>query len=98
ILDMTEEKLRPSLCGRSPALTNVHNDNSRHGVSNTAIEGTSQDMTAEDAAVLRRQIMKLNRRLQLVEGENKKRPKREMVMYSITVAFWLFTSWLWFRR
>ncbi|KAB0372073.1 hypothetical protein FD755_015865 [Muntiacus reevesi] len=30
--------------------------------------------------------------------ENKERAKREMVMYSITVAFWLLNSWLWFRR
>uniref|UniRef100_A0A2K6G580 Mitochondrial fission factor n=1 Tax=Propithecus coquereli TaxID=379532 RepID=A0A2K6G580_PROCO len=43
-------------------------------------------------------IIKLNRRLQLLEEENKERAKREMVMYSITVAFWLLNSWLWFRR
>uniref|UniRef100_A0A8D0BUR3 Mitochondrial fission factor n=1 Tax=Salvator merianae TaxID=96440 RepID=A0A8D0BUR3_SALMN len=43
-------------------------------------------------------IIKLNRRLQLLEEENKERAKREMIMYSITVAFWLLNSWLWFRR
>ncbi|KAM4836152.1 mitochondrial fission factor isoform 9-T10 [Thomomys bottae] len=62
------------------------------------VEGTSDDMTVVDAASLRRQIIKLNRRLQLLEEENKERAKREMVMYSITVAFWLLNSWLWFRR
>ncbi|XP_028924763.1 mitochondrial fission factor isoform X20 [Ornithorhynchus anatinus] len=72
----------------------------RYGLSNldTTIEGTSDDMTVVDAASLRRQIIKLNRRLQLLEEENKERAKREMVMYSITVAFWLLNSWLWFRR
>ncbi|XP_017516139.1 mitochondrial fission factor isoform X14 [Manis pentadactyla] len=71
-----------------------------HGISNidTTTEGTSDDMTVVDAASLRRQIIKLNRRLQLLEEENKERAKREMVMYSITVAFWLLNSWLWFRR
>ncbi|XP_028338121.1 mitochondrial fission factor isoform X5 [Physeter macrocephalus] len=71
-----------------------------YGISNidTTIEGTSDDMTVVDAASLRRQIIKLNRRLQLLEEENKERAKREMVMYSITVAFWLLNSWLWFRR
>nr|XP_004610852.1 unnamed protein product [Sorex araneus] len=64
----------------------------------TTIEGTSEDMTVVDAASLRRQIIKLNRRLQLLEEENKERAKREMVLYSITVAFWLLNSWLWFRR
>ncbi|XP_007502228.1 mitochondrial fission factor isoform X18 [Monodelphis domestica] len=62
------------------------------------IEGTPDDVTVVDAASLRRQIIKLNRRLQLLEEENKERAKREMVMYSITVAFWLLNSWLWFRR
>ncbi|NP_001126391.1 mitochondrial fission factor isoform X14 [Pongo pygmaeus] len=77
----------------------VRND-SLYGISNidTTTEGTSDDLTVVDAASLRRQIIKLNRRLQLLEEENKERAKREMVMYSITVAFWLLNSWLWFRR
>ncbi|XP_047402518.1 mitochondrial fission factor isoform X9 [Sciurus carolinensis] len=91
----------PVLRGGSAAATsNPHHDNVRYGISNieTTIEGTSDDMTVVDAASLRRQIIKLNRRLQLLEEENKERAKREMVMYSITVAFWLLNSWLWFRR
>ncbi|XP_061047117.1 mitochondrial fission factor-like [Eubalaena glacialis] len=91
----------PVLRGGSAAATsNPHHDNARYGISNidTTIEGTSDDMTVVDAASLRRQIIKLNRRLQLLEEENKERAKREMVMYSITVAFWLLSSWLWFRR
>ncbi|XP_064830675.1 mitochondrial fission factor homolog A-like isoform X2 [Oncorhynchus masou masou] len=56
------------------------------------------DMAVVDAASLRRQIIKLNRRLQLIEEENKERAKREMIMYSVTVAFWLINSWVWFRR
>uniref|UniRef100_A0A8C3XLF1 Mitochondrial fission factor n=1 Tax=Chelydra serpentina TaxID=8475 RepID=A0A8C3XLF1_CHESE len=77
----------------------VRND-SMFGLSNldTTLEGTPDDMSVVDAASLRRQIIKLNRRLQLLEEENKERAKREMIMYSITVAFWLLNSWLWFRR
>uniref|UniRef100_A0A673XNF9 Mitochondrial fission factor n=1 Tax=Salmo trutta TaxID=8032 RepID=A0A673XNF9_SALTR len=56
------------------------------------------DMAVVDAATLRRQIIKLNRRLQLIEEENKERTKREMIMYSVTVAFWLINSWVWLRR
>ncbi|XP_009284959.1 PREDICTED: mitochondrial fission factor isoform X5 [Aptenodytes forsteri] len=75
-------------------------NDSMYGLSNldTTLEGTPDDMTVVDAASLRRQIIKLNRRLQLLEEENKERAKREMIMYSITVAFWLLNSWLWFRR
>ncbi|XP_072474109.1 mitochondrial fission factor isoform X6 [Notamacropus eugenii] len=78
----------------------VLDENRRYGLSSldATIEGTPDDVTVVDAATLRRQIIKLNRRLQLLEEENKERAKREMIMYSITVAFWLLNSWLWFRR
>ncbi|XP_050833905.1 mitochondrial fission factor isoform X2 [Serinus canaria] len=78
----------------------VLDENRRYSLSSfeTTLEGTPDDMTVVDAASLRRQIIKLNRRLQLLEEENKERAKREMIMYSITVAFWLLNSWLWFRR
>ncbi|XP_066202709.1 mitochondrial fission factor isoform X3 [Saccopteryx leptura] len=92
---------RPVLRGGSAAATsNPHHDNVRYGISNidAVVEGPADDMTVVDAVSLRRQIIKLNRRLQLLEEENKERAKREMVMYSITVAFWLLNSWLWFRR
>ncbi|XP_051535714.1 mitochondrial fission factor homolog B-like isoform X4 [Myxocyprinus asiaticus] len=64
----------------------------------STLEGGPDDMAVVDATSLRRQIVKLNRRLQLLEEENKERAKREMIMYSITVAFWLINSWVWFRR
>ncbi|XP_053930443.1 mitochondrial fission factor isoform X4 [Cuculus canorus] len=78
----------------------VLDENRRYGLStvDTPFEGTPDDMTVVDAASLRRQIIKLNRRLQFLEEENRERAKREMIMYSITVAFWLLNSWLWFRR
>ncbi|XP_071772473.1 mitochondrial fission factor homolog B isoform X2 [Centroberyx gerrardi] len=64
----------------------------------TSLDGGPDDMTVVDAATLRRQLIKLNRRLQLLEEENKERAKREMILYSVTVAFWLINSWVWFRR
>ncbi|XP_036412444.1 mitochondrial fission factor homolog A [Colossoma macropomum] len=63
-----------------------------------SLESTPDDASLVDAAGLRRQIIKLNRRLQLLEQENKERAKREMVMYSLTVAFWLVNTWIWLRR
>ncbi|XP_054889441.1 mitochondrial fission factor homolog A-like isoform X1 [Poeciliopsis prolifica] len=51
-----------------------------------------------DASSLRRQIVKLNRRLQLLEEENKERSKREVVLYSTTLTFWLINTWIWLRR
>ncbi|XP_042627427.1 mitochondrial fission factor homolog B-like isoform X3 [Cyprinus carpio] len=89
---------QPSLRGGS-TLSNPQHD-SRHALAplDSTIEGGADDMAVVDATSLRRQIVKLNRRLQLLEEENKERVKREMIMYSITVAFWLINSWVWFRR
>lgn len=86
--------------------TSVHHNNqlarndSMHALAtlDSTLEGGADDMAVVDATSLRRQIVKLNRRLQLLEEENKERVKREMIMYSITVAFWLINSWVWFRR
>ncbi|XP_063349845.1 mitochondrial fission factor homolog B isoform X3 [Pelmatolapia mariae] len=63
-----------------------------------SLDGTGDDMTVVDATTLRRQLIKLNRRLQHLEEENKERTKREMILYSVTVAFWLINTWVWLRR
>ncbi|XP_036410286.1 mitochondrial fission factor-like isoform X3 [Megalops cyprinoides] len=101
VLEVLDENHRssPALRGGSASTSNPLHD-SRFGVPalDTALEGTPEEMAAVDAATLRRQIIKLNRRLQLLEEENKERTKREMIMYSITVAFWLVNSWIWLRR
>ncbi|XP_039986980.1 mitochondrial fission factor homolog B isoform X3 [Xiphias gladius] len=62
------------------------------------LDGGPDDMTVVDATTLRRQLIKLNRRLQHLEEENKERAKREMILYSVTVAFWLINTWVWLRR
>ncbi|EHH30667.1 hypothetical protein EGK_20420 [Macaca mulatta] len=100
IVNEMGENRRPVQNGRSAATTsNLHRDNIRYGTSNLdTSEGTLDDVTGAGAASLRRQIIKLNRRLQHLEEENKERAKREMVMYSITIGFWLLNTWLWFRR
>ncbi|XP_034166796.2 mitochondrial fission factor homolog B isoform X3 [Pangasianodon hypophthalmus] len=89
---------KPSLRGGSTSSNLQHHDN-RFALAtlDTSMEG-GEDLAVADATALRRQIIKLNRRLQLLEEENKERAKREMIMYSITVAFWLINSWVWLRR
>ncbi|XP_066454279.1 mitochondrial fission factor isoform X1 [Eleutherodactylus coqui] len=101
VLDVLDDNRRPVLRGGSSASAPApHHDNTRYAVSSldSTMDGTPDDLSLVDAASLRRQIIKLNRRLLLLEEENKERVKREMVMYSITVAFWLLNSWFWFRR
>ncbi|XP_054884630.1 mitochondrial fission factor homolog B isoform X4 [Poeciliopsis prolifica] len=64
----------------------------------STLEGPADDMTAVDATTLRRQLLKLNKRLKHLEDENKERAKREMIMYSISVVFWMVNTWVWMRR
>ncbi|XP_033884625.1 mitochondrial fission factor-like isoform X1 [Acipenser ruthenus] len=103
VMEVLDEnhRSRPVLRGGSASATSsnpVHDSRSGLSALDSTLEGTSDDLTVVDATSLRRQIIKLNRRLQHLEEDNKERGKREMVMYSITVAFWLINSWMWFRR
>ncbi|XP_046718789.1 mitochondrial fission factor homolog B isoform X5 [Silurus meridionalis] len=88
---------KPSLRGGSTSSNLQHDTRFALAAMDTSMEG-GEDLAVADATALRRQIIKLNRRLQLLEEENKERAKREMIMYSITVAFWLINSWVWLRR
>lgn len=72
-------------------------DNQRRAPLDLALD-LNEESGLVDASSLRRQIVKLNRRLQLLEEENKERSKREVVLYSATAAFWLINTWIWFRR
>ncbi|XP_056612669.1 mitochondrial fission factor homolog B isoform X2 [Triplophysa dalaica] len=91
------DSAKPSLRGGSNLSIPQHDRLALATLESTQ-EGGIDDMALVDATSLRRQIVKLNRRLQLLEEENKERTKREMIMYSVTVAFWLINSWVWFRR
>nr|XP_057923044.1 mitochondrial fission factor homolog A-like isoform X1 [Doryrhamphus excisus] len=76
----------------------VLDDSHRRTHLDLALEMNPDESGLMDASSLRRQIVKLNRRLQLLEEENKERSKREVILYSATVAFWLINTWVWFRR
>ncbi|XP_008306636.1 mitochondrial fission factor homolog B isoform X2 [Cynoglossus semilaevis] len=96
---MRNDSVKPSLRGGSATSSNPQHD-SRLALSTyeASLDGAPDDMTVVDAATLRRQLIKLNRRLHHLEEENKERAKREMILYSVTVAFWLINTWVWMRR
>lgn len=76
----------------------VLDDSHRRTHLDLALDINPDESGLVDASSLRRQIVKLNRRLQLLEEENKERSRREVILYSATVAFWLINTWIWFRR
>ncbi|XP_054884628.1 mitochondrial fission factor homolog B isoform X2 [Poeciliopsis prolifica] len=101
VLEVLDENPRskPSMRGGSGLSSNPLPD-SRFVLSTneSTLEGPADDMTAVDATTLRRQLLKLNKRLKHLEDENKERAKREMIMYSISVVFWMVNTWVWMRR
>ncbi|XP_077954510.1 mitochondrial fission factor homolog B isoform X4 [Gasterosteus aculeatus] len=96
---MRNDSAKPSPRGGSASSSNPPHD-SRLALSTyeATLDAGPDDMTVVDATTLRRQLIKLNRRLQHLEEENKERTKREMILYSVTVAFWLVNTWVWLRR
>ncbi|CAK6965225.1 mitochondrial fission factor homolog B isoform X1 [Scomber scombrus] len=101
VLEVLDENPRskPSLRGGSASSSNpLHESRLALSTYEASLDGGPDDMTVVDAATLRRQLIKLNRRLQLLEEENKERAKRELILYSVTVAFWLVNTWVWLRR
>ncbi|XP_028276178.1 mitochondrial fission factor homolog B isoform X2 [Parambassis ranga] len=96
---MRNDSAKPSLRGGSASSSNpLHDSRLALSTYEASLDGMADDMTMVDATTLRRQLIKLNRRLQHLEEENKERAKREMILYSITVAFWLVNTWVWLRR
>ncbi|KAJ4935159.1 hypothetical protein JOQ06_016695 [Pogonophryne albipinna] len=101
VLEVLDENpsSKPSLRGGAASSSNPLQD-SRLALAtlDSSMDAGPDDMTVVDATTLRRQLIKLNRRLQHLEEENKERAKREMILYSVTVAFWLVNTWVWLRR
>ncbi|XP_074497845.1 mitochondrial fission factor homolog B isoform X3 [Sebastes fasciatus] len=96
---MRNDSGKPSLRGGSASSSNpLHDSRLTLSTYEATLDSGPDDMTVVDATTLRRQLIKLNRRLQHLEEENKERAKREMILYSVTVAFWLVNTWVWLRR
>ncbi|KAM6987542.1 mitochondrial fission factor homolog B isoform 1-T1 [Tautogolabrus adspersus] len=101
VLEVLDENpgSKPSLRGGSASGSNpLHESRLALTTFEASMDVGQDDMTVVDATTLRRQLIKLNRRLQHLEEENKERAKREMILYSVTVAFWLVNTWVWLRR
>ena len=57
-----------------------------------------QDSDVDDSVVIRRQLIRLTRRLMHLEEENNRRSLREMVLYPVVVGYVLFQVAKWFLQ
>ncbi|XP_024921767.1 mitochondrial fission factor-like isoform X7 [Cynoglossus semilaevis] len=53
---------------------------------------------AVEFIILRRQVMKMNRRLAALEKNNTERRSTEVILFSVIVSACLLNTWLWVRR
>lgn len=54
--------------------------------------------TAEELVHLRRQVVKLNRRVMAIEAEQLQRQQKEKIAYAIGIAYLLFKVMAWLNR
>lgn len=54
--------------------------------------------TSEELVHLRRQIVKLNRRVMAIEAEQLQRQQKEKIAYAISIAYLLFKVIAWLNR
>ncbi|XP_069749457.1 mitochondrial fission factor-like isoform X4 [Narcine bancroftii] len=64
----------------------------------TIPEGVLENFSVMEIVTLRRQLNKLNRRLQLLEQESRDHARKEFLLYSIIFGTCFVNSWLWLRK
>ena len=61
--------------------------------------GLTTDLSpSEEVSLLRRQVGRLNRRVMALELDTQQRANREMIMYTLGVAYFLIKAILWINR
>ncbi|XP_064090997.1 transport and Golgi organization protein 11-like isoform X4 [Macrobrachium nipponense] len=89
--------------GSTPALAPTvlpHNCNTYISTGrDTGTPGLTTDLSpSEEVSLLRRQVGRLNRRVMALELDTQQRAHREMIMYTLGVAYFIIKAILWINR
>ncbi|XP_036443783.1 mitochondrial fission factor-like isoform X4 [Colossoma macropomum] len=88
--------------GRTPPGTPPHSKQALHSPSITMQESwlspEEETGTAVEFIVLRRQVVKMSRRIAGLERQNAERRQNELVLFSLLLSACLLNGWLWMRR
>lgn len=97
-LSPTEDKESTTPASAPPVLP--HSSNSYiHPGRDTATPGLTTDLSpSEEVSLLRRQVGRLNRRVMALELDTQQRAHREMIMYTLGVAYFLIKALFWINR
>ncbi|XP_049322685.1 mitochondrial fission factor-like isoform X5 [Astyanax mexicanus] len=88
--------------GRTPPGTPTHSKQALHSPSVTMQESwlspEEENGTAVEFIVLRRQVLKMSRRIAGLERQNAERKQNELVLLTLLLSACLLNGWLWMRR
>ncbi|XP_062867091.1 mitochondrial fission factor-like isoform X4 [Trichomycterus rosablanca] len=88
--------------GRTPTGTPTHSNKTLHSssvaVQELWLSPEEESGTNVEFMVLRRQMMKMNRRIAGLERQNAERKQNELLLFSLLLSGFMINGWLWMRR
>ncbi|XP_058271391.1 mitochondrial fission factor-like isoform X3 [Hemibagrus wyckioides] len=85
--------------GRTPSGTPTHSKHFSSGTTQEVWRSPEEESgTTVELIVLRRQMMKMNRRIASLEKQNAERKQSELVLFSLLLSACLINGWLWIRK
>ncbi|XP_072518671.1 mitochondrial fission factor homolog B-like isoform X2 [Salminus brasiliensis] len=82
-----------------PQPVEVHSDQTRKSTTQESwLSPEEESGTAVEFIVLRRQVVKMSRRIAGLERQNAERKQNELVLLSLLLSACLLNGWLWMRR
>ncbi|XP_066501493.1 mitochondrial fission factor-like isoform X1 [Hoplias malabaricus] len=82
-----------------PQPVEVHSDQTRKStIQESWFSPEEETGTAVEFIVLRRQVVKMSRRIAGLEKQNAERRQNELVLFSLLLSACLINGWLWMRR
>ncbi|XP_017559828.1 mitochondrial fission factor-like isoform X1 [Pygocentrus nattereri] len=82
-----------------PPQPEIHTDQTRKStVQESWLSPEEETGTAVEFIVLRRQVVKMSRRIAGLERQNAERRQNELVLFSLLLSACLLNGWLWMRR
>ncbi|XP_076836057.1 mitochondrial fission factor homolog A-like isoform X1 [Brachyhypopomus gauderio] len=102
ILQTVTQKYSSRFCSHEstpPLPVEVHADRAqRSSMQESCLGSEGESGTAVEFIVLRRQVVKMGRRIVALERQNAEHRQTELVLFSLLLSACLFNGWLWTRR
>ena len=94
-----ERETVSSTPGDNPTILPRNSNSFIHPMREPGTPGVTTDLSpSEEMQLLRRQVGRLNRRVMALELDSQQRANREMIMYSLGVAYFVIKALFWLNK